>query len=156
MCTTRENTTTQCVGVTFTCPGAVVEAFKEPGGRGNVARILLSSGTLHQGQHFVCGSSYGRVRGIRNEHMEALSTVEPGIAFDLWGCNELPNVGDDFFVAVNTRRPHLVSLALHLFFPFFFFLCAYGYSPAVRYRLFIVFCFTSFASSLRRQAVRLR
>lgn len=77
--------------------GAVVEAYKEPGGRGIVARMILRQGTLMLRDHFVCGLTYGRVRGIKSETGEALESVTPGIAFELWGCEEIPSVGDDFF-----------------------------------------------------------
>ena len=45
--------------------GTVVEAQLDRG-RGPVATVLIQEGTLHQGDPFVCGVSYGRVRAMLN------------------------------------------------------------------------------------------
>lgn len=99
--------------------GACLEAFNEPGGRGNVARMILSEGVLRVGQHFVCGSTRGRVRGIRDEHRKQLKEVPPGQAFDLWGAQWLPDVGDDFFVATEEGSKDMAMARLMEFeYPF--------------------------------------
>jgi len=95
--------------------GAVVEAFKEPGGRGNVARLILRHGTLTLRDHFVCGLTHGRVRGIKDETGAALEFVTPGIAFELWGCEAIPSVGDDFFTG---SKEHVADVSRARFMEF--------------------------------------
>ena len=45
--------------------GTVVESELD-NGRGPVATVLIQEGTLRQGDAFVCGSSYGRVRAMQD------------------------------------------------------------------------------------------
>lgn len=81
--------------------GAIIEA-KQERGRGSVATVLIQRGTLKQGDIFVAGSEWGRVRLMLNDRNENISEATPGMPVEVLGLNGVPNAGDEF-VVVNTE-----------------------------------------------------
>lgn len=77
--------------------GTVIESSLDKG-RGYVATILVSNGTLHQGDIVLAGTNYGRVKALFNERGQRIDNVGPSMAATLLGFNGAPQAGDQFHV----------------------------------------------------------
>lgn len=77
--------------------GTVIEA-KLDKGRGPVATILISNGSLRVGDTFVVGSTYGKVRAMTDDLGRAINVASPGAAVEIIGLNDVPMAGDPFMV----------------------------------------------------------
>ena len=73
--------------------GAVIEA-KLDVGRGPVATVLVQNGTLRQGDIFVVGEQWGRVRAMENDKGERVSEAGPSVPVEVLGLNGTPEAGD--------------------------------------------------------------
>jgi translation initiation factor IF-2 len=75
--------------------GTVLEA-EQSRGEGNMARLLVTNGTLKKGDIFVCGAAYGRLRAIKNDKGKFVTEAPPATPVEISGLNELPRAGDKF------------------------------------------------------------
>ena len=73
--------------------GAVIEAQLDVG-RGPVATVLVQTGTLRQGDIFVVGEQYGKVRALINDHGERVKEAGPSVPVEVLGLNGTPEAGD--------------------------------------------------------------
>ncbi|MFZ7092410.1 translation initiation factor IF-2 [Primorskyibacter sp. 2E233] len=73
--------------------GAVIEAQLDVG-RGPVATVLIQNGTLHQGDIFVVGEQYGKVRALINDKGERVQEAGPSVPVEVLGLNGTPEAGD--------------------------------------------------------------
>ena len=73
--------------------GAVIEAQLDVG-RGPVATVLIQRGTLRQGDIFVVGEQYGRVRALINDKGERVEEAGPSVPVEVLGLNGTPEAGD--------------------------------------------------------------
>ena len=73
--------------------GAVIEAQLDVG-RGPVATVLVQNGTLRQGDIFVVGEQWGRVRAMENDHGERVKEAGPSVPVEVLGLNGTPEAGD--------------------------------------------------------------
>ncbi|WP_170418200.1 translation initiation factor IF-2 [Ruegeria atlantica] len=73
--------------------GAVIEAQLDVG-RGPVATVLVQNGTLHQGDIFVVGEQYGKVRALINDKGERVKEAGPSVPVEVLGLNGTPEAGD--------------------------------------------------------------
>ena len=78
--------------------GVILEA-KLDKGRGPVATVLVQNGTLKQGDTFVCGTFYGRVRLLLNDIGKPLQVAYPSTPVEVIGLSGVPQAGDTFVVA---------------------------------------------------------
>ena len=83
--------------------GTVIES-KLDKGRGPVATVLVSRGTLKRGDIVVAGSAFGRVRALINENGEQVSTAGPSEPVEVLGLDEAPSPGDAIAVVENEAR----------------------------------------------------
>jgi translation initiation factor IF-2 len=83
--------------------GVILEARREAG-RGNVATVLVQSGTLKAGDVFFAGSASGRLRAMSDESGHRLQTAGPSTPAEVMGFEELPAAGDIFQVVENEIR----------------------------------------------------
>ncbi|HCV63184.1 MAG TPA: translation initiation factor IF-2, partial [Alphaproteobacteria bacterium] len=88
--------------------GAVIEAKVERG-RGSVASLLVTRGTLDVGDVFVVGAETGRVRAMYDDRGHAVKTAKPGDAIEVLGLNGTPMAGDRLTVVENEARAREVS-----------------------------------------------
>ncbi|WP_417811768.1 translation initiation factor IF-2 [Thalassospira alkalitolerans] len=88
--------------------GVVVEARMEKG-RGPVATVLVQRGTLKNGDIFVTGPEWGRVRALVNDHGVRIEEAIPGMPVEVTGLNGVPSAGDDFVVVENEAKAREVS-----------------------------------------------
>lgn len=77
--------------------GTVIESSLDKG-RGYVATILVSNGTLRVGDNVIAGTCYGRVRDLSDERGKRVKEVRPSQAATLLGFNGAPQAGDTFHV----------------------------------------------------------
>ena len=73
--------------------GAVIEAQLDVG-RGPVATVLIQNGTLRQGDIFVVGEQYGKVRALINDQGERVKEAGPSVPVEVLGLNGTPAAGD--------------------------------------------------------------
>jgi translation initiation factor IF-2 len=73
--------------------GAVIEAQLDVG-RGPVATVLIRHGTLRQGDIFVVGEQYGKVRALINDKGERVAEAGPSVPVEVLGLNGTPEAGD--------------------------------------------------------------
>jgi translation initiation factor IF-2 len=73
--------------------GAVIEAQLDVG-RGPVATVLVDKGTLRQGDIFVVGEQWGKVRALVNDKGERVSEAGPSVPVEVLGLNGTPEAGD--------------------------------------------------------------
>ena len=73
--------------------GAVIEAQLDVG-RGPVATVLVQNGTLQQGNIFVVGEQWGKVRALINDKSERVKEAGPSVPVEVLGLNGTPEAGD--------------------------------------------------------------
>ena len=73
--------------------GAVIEA-KLDVGRGPIATVLVQKGTLNQGDIFVVGEQWGRVRALINDQNDRVKQAGPSVPVEVLGLNGTPEAGD--------------------------------------------------------------
>ena len=77
--------------------GVVLES-KIDVGRGPVATIIVTTGTLKKGDFFVSGLKWGKVRAIVNDKGQNLPEALPSTPVEILGINGAAKSGDDFIV----------------------------------------------------------
>ena len=88
--------------------GNVLEA-KLDKGRGSVATVLVTRGTLHVGDTLVAGLTYGRVRAMLDPKGRAVTEVGPSDAVEILGLQSVPNAGDEFRVFEDEREARALA-----------------------------------------------
>ncbi|BDW87144.1 translation initiation factor IF-2 [Roseicyclus marinus] len=73
--------------------GAVIEAQLDVG-RGPVATVLVQKGTLKQGDIFVVGEQWGKVRAMENDKGDRVKIAGPSVPVEVLGLNGTPEAGD--------------------------------------------------------------
>ena len=77
--------------------GSIIESSLDKG-RGYVATVLLSNGTLHVGDIVLAGTNYGRVKAMLDERGRRVEKIGPAQAATILGLNGAPQAGDTFHV----------------------------------------------------------
>ncbi len=83
--------------------GYVVEGERDPG-RGPVATLLLSRGTLHKGNVVLAGTAYGRVRAMLDYTGKRVKDAGPGSPVEILGLSGVPEAGTRFEVVDHERN----------------------------------------------------
>ena len=73
--------------------GAVIEAQLDVG-RGPVATVLIQNGTLRQGDIFVVGEQWGKVRALISDTGDRVTEAGPSVPVEVLGLNGTPEAGD--------------------------------------------------------------
>ena len=73
--------------------GTIIES-KVDKGRGNVATVLVQTGTLRVGDIVAAGAASGKVRALENAAGKRVRAVEPATAVEILGLSGLPQAGD--------------------------------------------------------------
>src|SRR5829696_10557476 len=82
--------------------GYVIEGERDPG-RGPVATLLLSRGTLEKGDAVLAGTAYGRVRAMLDYMGNRLKEAGPGTPVEILGLSSVPEAGTRFEVVDHER-----------------------------------------------------
>ncbi len=77
--------------------GTCLEA-KLSEGEGVVATLLLQNGTLRKGDAVVCGTAFGRVRQMYDDHGQPIEEAGPSLPARITGLDQVPNADDPFHV----------------------------------------------------------
>ena len=83
--------------------GIVLES-KIDVGRGPVATIIVTAGTLKKGDFFVSGLRWGKVRAIINDKGKNIDEASPSTPVEILGINGAAKAGDDFIVLDNEKE----------------------------------------------------
>jgi translation initiation factor IF-2 len=87
---------------------AVVESRMETG-RGSVATVLVQRGTLRQGDIFVVGGEWGRVRVLIDDKGQQVKEAEPGKPVEVLGLQGTPDAGDQLNVVETEARAREIA-----------------------------------------------
>ena len=77
--------------------GSIIESSLDKG-RGYVSTVLVSNGTLKQGDIVIAGTSYGRIRAMFNERNQRIEKAGPSDPAIILGLDGAPTAGDSFHV----------------------------------------------------------
>ena len=92
--------------------GVVIESSLETG-RGTVATVLVTRGTLHIGDALVAGQEYGRVRKLLNENGQDVREAGPSIPVAVLGLSGTPSAGDEAVGLDDERKAREVAEFRH-------------------------------------------
>jgi translation initiation factor IF-2 len=82
--------------------GYVIEGERDPG-RGPVATLLLSRGTLEKSDAVLAGTAYGRVRAMLDFLGNRVKEAGPGTPVEILGLSSVPEAGTRFEVVDHER-----------------------------------------------------
>ena len=88
--------------------GIVIEA-KLDKGRGPVATVLVQSGTLHNGDIVIAGTSVGRVRAMTDHNGKLVKAATPSVPVEIIGLAEVPSSGDEFNAVEDERMARTLA-----------------------------------------------
>nr|WP_298929524.1 translation initiation factor IF-2 [uncultured Erythrobacter sp.] len=86
----------------------VIEAQLDKG-RGPVATVIITRGTLKRGDTFVVGTQSGRVRAIVNDQGKQIKEAGPSMPVEVLGLGGVPSAGDQLTVVENEQRAREVA-----------------------------------------------
>ena len=78
-------------------------------GRGPVANIIVTTGTLKKGNYFVSGLRWGKIRAIINDKGKSVEEASPSTPVEILGINGAAKAGDDFIVLDNEKEAKILS-----------------------------------------------
>ena len=88
--------------------GVILEARVEKG-RGTVATLLVSAGTLESGQSYVVGTTSGRVRAMSDYRGNRIKSAGPASPVELIGLSGVPSAGDSFVVVKDDKAARALA-----------------------------------------------
>ncbi|TNE30849.1 MAG: translation initiation factor IF-2, partial [Alphaproteobacteria bacterium] len=86
----------------------VIEAQLDKG-RGPVATVLVTRGTLKRGDTFVVGTESGRVRALVDDKGKQVKEASPSVPVEVLGLGGVPAAGDVLTVVENEQRAREVA-----------------------------------------------
>jgi len=89
--------------------GIVIES-KLDKGRGSVATVLIQNGTLKEGQSFIAGLNYGKVRALINDRGKKIKEAGPSTPVEVLGLSGVPLAGDSFVVVSDERKARQIGI----------------------------------------------
>ncbi|MDQ2854524.1 MAG: translation initiation factor IF-2 [Chloroflexota bacterium] len=93
--------------------GTIIES-KVAKGRGNVATVLVQTGTLKIGDVVTVGRTFGRVRALQNAAGKRVKSAEPATAVEIIGLADLPEAGDILRVVPDEKTARDMAEAIEL------------------------------------------
>ena len=88
--------------------GSIIESSLDKG-RGYVATILVSDGTLHMGDIVLAGTYHGRIKAMFNERNQRIKEALPGEPAVILGLNGAPQAGDEFNVMATEQEAREIA-----------------------------------------------
>ena len=82
--------------------GSIIEARLDKS-KGPVATVLIKNGVLRQGDHFICGEHYGKVRAMLNHRGKKVASAGPSVPVEIYGISSVPMAGDEFIVVPDEK-----------------------------------------------------
>ncbi len=88
--------------------GVVLES-KIDIGKGPVATVIVTSGTIKKGDFFVSGLKWGKVRALINDKGKSIDEAPPSTPVEILGINGAAKSGDDFIVLDSEKEAKTIS-----------------------------------------------
>jgi len=88
--------------------GVVIEAQLDVG-KGPVATVLVTAGTMRVGDHVVVGLQHGRVRAMLDERGNAVAAAGPAIPVQILGLSGVPAAGDQLLAMEADRATEIAQ-----------------------------------------------
>ena len=88
--------------------GYIIESRMEVG-KGNVATVIVTRGTLNQGDYLYAGSSFCRVKSMFNHSNKIMKEATPGTPVDIMGWDNSPTAGDQFISVKSQKEAKAVA-----------------------------------------------
>jgi len=88
---------------------AIVVESKIETGKGSVATVIIKNGTLKEGDHFTCGSSFGRVKALFDETGKRVKSAPPGMPVEVLGFDSVPQAGETVFALPNEETAKSIT-----------------------------------------------
>ena len=88
--------------------GTVIEA-RSDNKIGSIVSLLVQSGTLRLGDPVVIGTSYGKIRNLKDDKGNNITMAGPSTPVEITGINELPTAGDKFMAFATEKEARNVS-----------------------------------------------
>ena len=76
---------------------------------GPIATVLIGNGTLRLGDPVVVGTSYGKVRTLKDDKGKEITEAEPSKPVEITGLSEVPEAGDRFMAFETEKEAHSIS-----------------------------------------------
>ena len=76
---------------------------------GPIATVLIQNGTLRLGDPVVVGTSYGKVRTLKNDQGKEITEADPSKPVEITGLSEVPEAGDRFMAFETEKQAHSVA-----------------------------------------------
>ena len=78
---------------------------------GSIVTILVQNGTLRLGDPIVVGTSFGKVRTLKNDKGEEITQALPSQPVEITGVNETPSAGDKFMAFETEKQARSIGEA---------------------------------------------
>jgi translation initiation factor IF-2 len=88
--------------------GLVIEAELDRG-RGPVASILVTDGTLNRGDVILVGGAYGKVRAMHDSHGNQVAQAGPSMPVSVIGLSDVPSAGDPVHVIKDAKTAQEIA-----------------------------------------------
>ena len=76
---------------------------------GSIVTLLIQNGTLRLGDPLVVGSSYGKIRTLKNDKGEEITSAYPSQPVEVTGLSEVPSAGDKFMAFEAEKQARSVA-----------------------------------------------
>ena len=88
--------------------GVVIEARLDKQ-IGSVATLLIQNGTLRLGDPIVVGTSFGKIRTLKNDKGQDITEALPSTPVEITGLNEPPQAGDKFMAFETEKQARSIA-----------------------------------------------
>ncbi|NOY68981.1 MAG: translation initiation factor IF-2 [Deltaproteobacteria bacterium] len=88
--------------------GYIIESRMDTG-RGPVATVLITEGTLHAGEAVVSGMHHGKIRAMFDDRGEPVDKATPSLPVEIIGLSGVPLAGDEFIAVAEEKDAKQVS-----------------------------------------------
>ena len=88
--------------------GLVIEGRLDKG-RGSVATILVTSGTLKRGDMILAGTTFGKVRAMLDESGKDIQEAGPSMPVEIQGLSDVPSAGEEMIVLNDERKAREIA-----------------------------------------------
>lgn len=89
--------------------GSVIESRQDKN-IGGIASLLILNGTLRLGDPIVVGTTYGKIRTMKNDNGENITIALPGTPVEITGLSENPSAGDKFMAFETEKEAKDIAL----------------------------------------------
>jgi len=88
--------------------GVILEARLDAQ-KGPVATVIIQHGILRQGEAFISGTCYGKIRALFDEKGKPLKKAEPSLPVEVLGFSDVPSAGDVFQVTPDLEKAKQIA-----------------------------------------------